>query len=89
MCGVCCEVPILSSPPQASPTLVVNHFTMAAGFDESTLHYQPEFEPAAERLRIARCLVVMSKAQSERSSNHGNGTNATNSTNITRGPSQP
>ena len=26
---VCCEVPILSSPPQASPTLVVNHFTMA------------------------------------------------------------
>ena len=25
----CCEVPILSSPPQASPTLVVNHFTMA------------------------------------------------------------
>ena len=61
----------------------------AAGFYESTLHYQPEFKPAAERLRIARCLVVMSKAQSERSSNHGNGTNATNSTNITRGPSQP
>ena len=29
VCGVCCKVPILSSPPQASPTLVVNHFTMA------------------------------------------------------------
>ena len=29
VCGGCCEVPILSSPPQASPTLVVNHFTMA------------------------------------------------------------
>ena len=58
-----------------------------AGFYESSLYYRPsEFEPAAERLRIARCLVIMSKAQSERSSNNGNGKNATNSTNATRDP---
>ncbi|XP_064399574.1 tetratricopeptide repeat protein 17-like [Halichondria panicea] len=62
---------------EASPTLVVTHFTMAnilaaqgfyvdaSGFYESTLHYQPQFQPAAERLRSGRCLILLSRKRIE------------------------
>lgn len=36
-------------------------FVEAAGFYESTLHYQPEFEPAADRLKTVRCLIMAAK----------------------------
>ena len=37
----------------------------AAGFLESTLHYQPEFEPAAGRLRTVRCILLVARHNKE------------------------
>ena len=35
----------------------------AAGFYESTLNFQPEFKPAADRLKTVRCLLLMARNQ--------------------------
>ena len=46
----------------ASPScLLQGLFVEAAGFYESTLHYQPEFQPADTRLRTVRCLILAAK----------------------------
>ena len=37
----------------------------ASGFYESTLHYQPQFQPAADRLRSVRCLILLARKQYE------------------------
>ena len=33
----------------------------AASFYESTLNFQPEFKPAADRLKTVRCLLLIAK----------------------------
>ncbi len=47
--------PPLPSPPQKGL------YVEAAGFYESTLQYQPEFQPAADRLWTVRCLMLAAK----------------------------
>lgn len=44
-------------------------WTDAAGFYESTLQYQPEFQPAADRLWTVRCHILLARAARESQQN--------------------
>ena len=37
----------------------------ASGFYESTLQYQPQFQPAADRLKSVRCLILLARKRME------------------------
>ena len=45
------------------PSCWQGFYVEAAGFYESTLNFQPEFKPAADRLMTVRCLMLMAKNQ--------------------------
>ena len=55
------SLPPSHPPPLPPPSFPQGLNVEAAGFYESTLQYQPEFQPAADRLKIVRCLILAAK----------------------------
>ena len=50
---------LLSATNGSSSSFSQAYYREAAGYYEVVLYHQPEFGPAADRLRTVRCMIVL------------------------------